>query len=235
MGRIRFGGAGGVTRRAGLLALVAAGAGAPGFAQGTVSGRISIQEKPGGKTTDYANTVIYLAPKAGAPRVAPLKAQMAINGRNFAPRVRVVTTGSTVNYPNQDPFTHNVFSTTVGALFDLGSYGNGKTRSAEFRKAGAYPVYCNVHAKMTGYVVVVGTPWFTQAANDGRWEIPRVPAGKYTLTVWHERAPSAVTTDVDVPGAGLVSLETTLDASGYKDVAHKDKNGKDYATRGVIY
>lgn len=229
------GSAGGAIRGRGLLALVMAAAAVPAFAQGTVSGRVSIQEKPGEKTGDYANTVVYLEPKSGTARVAPSKVQMAINGRNFAPRVRVVTTGSTVDYPNQDPFTHNVFSTTIGALFDLGSYGNGKSKSAEFKKAGAYPVYCNVHAKMTGYVVVVGTPWFTQASNDGRWEIPRVPAGKYTLTVWHERAPSPVTTEVEVPAAGVASLETKLDASGYKEVAHKDKNGKDYATRGVVY
>jgi plastocyanin len=220
---------------AGVVTLVAVAAGVPAFAQGTVAGRVSIQEKAGEKTGDYANTVIYLEPRGGAPRVTPSKVQMAINGRNFAPRVRVVTVGSMVDYPNQDPFTHNVFSTTVGALFDLGSYGNGKSKSAEFKKAGAFPVYCNVHAKMTGYVVVVNTPWFTQASNDGRWEIPRVPAGKYTLTVWHERAPSPVTTEVDVPAAGLASLDTKLDASGYKEVAHKDKNGKDYATRGVIY
>src|SRR5258708_7207147 len=76
-------------------------------AQGTVGGRISIQEKPGEKTSDFANTVIYLEPKAGVARVAEAKIQMAINGRNFAPRVRAVTTGSTVDYPNQDPFTHN--------------------------------------------------------------------------------------------------------------------------------
>ncbi len=235
MGGIGIGGAGERFCRAGLLVLAAMAAGVPAFAQGTVAGRVSIQEKPGEKTSDYANTVIYLEPTTGTPRVAPSRVQMAINGRNFAPRVRVVTAGSTVDYPNQDPFTHNVFSTTVGALFDLGSYGKGKSKSAEFRKPGAYPVYCNVHAKMTGYVVVVSTPWFTQASNDGRWEIPRVPAGRYVLTVWHERVPAPVTAEVDVPATGLASLETKLDASGYKEVAHKDKNGKDYATRGVIY
>lgn len=131
------------------------------LAQGTVSGRISIQEKPGEKTTDFASTIVYLEPKGGAAKAAEGKAQMAINGRNFAPRVRVVTVGSTVDYPNQDPFTHNVFSTTVGALFDLGSYGSGTSKSNQFKKPGAFAIYCNVHSKMTGYVVVVNTPWYT--------------------------------------------------------------------------
>lgn len=220
----------------GLLAVAAGLVAVPasGSAQGTVSGRISILEKAGEKTVDFANTVIYLEPKGGAARAAETKTQMAINGRNFAPRVRVVTVGSSVEYPNQDPFTHNVFSTTPGALFDLGSYGSGTTKSNRFAKAGAYPVYCNVHAKMTGYVVVVNTPWFTQAAADGRWELAKVPAGKYTMTVWHERA-SPVVTDIDVPAAGLATLDAKLDASGYKEVAHKDKLGKDYSTHGVVY
>ena len=226
---MRFGSAVGIAALAGLCAGAARAS-----AQGTVSGRISIQEKPGDKTSDFSNAVIYLEPKAGTPRTAPSKTQMAINGRNFAPRVRVVTVGSTIDYPNQDPFTHNVFSTTAGALFDLGSYGGGKSKSNEFKKPGAYPIYCNVHVKMTGYVVVVNTPWFTQAGNDGRWSVDKVPAGKYTLTVWHERA-TPVVADLDVPAVGLASLDTKLDASGYKEVAHKDKNGKDYSTHGVVY
>lgn len=208
---------------------------APALAQGTVTGRISIQEKPGTKTTDLGNAVIYLEPRNGTARVSATNTQIAMNGRAFAPHVRIVTAGSKVEFPNQDPFTHNAFSTAVGALFDLGAYGNGKSKSAEFKKPGAYPIYCNVHAKMSGYVVVVNTPWYTQAGNDGRWEIGKVPAGTYTMTVWHERAPSPVTSEIRVPPAGLAALETKLDASGYKEVAHKDKNGKDYSTHGVVY
>jgi plastocyanin len=215
---------------AGVLPSVAPAA----YGQGTVAGRVSIQEKPGDKVADLGNTVVYLEPRAGAARVAESKVQMAINGRNFAPRVRVVPVGAQVEFPNQDPFTHNVFSTTPGALFDLGSYGSGVSKGTQFKKAGAYPIYCNVHAKMTGYVVVVNTPWAVQASQDGRWEIAKVPAGKYSMTVWHERSP-AVVTEIDVPAAGLAALETKLDATGFKDVAHKDKNGKDYSTHGVVY
>jgi plastocyanin len=217
-------------------ALLAMGsAAAPALAQGAVAGRVAIDEKPGEKTSDFANAVIYLEPKSGAAKAAPGKATMAIDGRNFAPRVRVVTPGSTVTFPNQDPFTHNVFSTTTGSTFDLGSYGKGTGKSQEFKKAGAIPVYCNVHAKMTAYIVVVNTPWYTQAGNDGRWEIDKVPAGKYTMTVWHERAAAPATVDIDVPAAGLASVDSKLDARGFKEVPHKDKLGKDYSTHGVVY
>lgn len=202
--------------------------------QGTVSGRVAIQEKKGETTSDFANTAIFLVPKGGVPRVAESKTQMAINGRQFSPRLRVVTAGSWVEYPNQDPFSHNVFSTAVGAAFDLGIYGSGTSKSAQFKKPGAYSVYCNIHEKMTAYVVVVGTPHYTQAAADGRWTLPRVPAGKYELHVWHERA-GEVVTELDVPAAGLAAVDRKLDASGYKLAAHKNKFGKDYAAAGVRY
>ena len=38
----------------------------------------------------------------------------------FEPRVLAVTQGSTVEFPNDDPFFHNVFSLSRAASFDLG-------------------------------------------------------------------------------------------------------------------
>ncbi|MFI5311107.1 MAG: plastocyanin/azurin family copper-binding protein [Gemmatimonadales bacterium] len=203
-------------------------------AQGAVSGRVGIVERPGETTSDFTNAVIYLVPKSGAARTAETKAQMALNGRQFSPRVRVVTTGSSVEYPNQDPFSHNVFSTAAGASFDLGVYGSGTTKATQFRKPGAYPVYCNIHEKMTAYVVVVNTPYYAQAAADGRWSVARVPAGKYELHLWHERAIEVVK-EVDVPPSGLPDVDQKLDATGYKQVAHKDKFGKDYVVGATRY
>lgn len=222
---------GSLAGRFGLLAaLAAAGLGAPAGveAQGTVSGRVSITERPGEPTTDYNSTVVYLVPKdsAGA-RTRPTKATIAMNGRTFVPHVRVVTPGSRVEFPNQDPFSHNIFSTTPGTTFDLGLYPSGKSKDAPFRRPGAFPVYCNIHPRMTAFVVVSPSPWYTQAGNDGRWSIEGVPAGEYTLTVWHERA-KVVTATVVVPPTGLADQATALDARGYRFAEHKNKFGKDY-------
>jgi plastocyanin len=206
----------------------------PLLAQGPVSGRVAMQEKPGETTKDFDGTVIYLTPKGAPAHFSATKAHMAMSGRQFAPHVRVITTGSTVEYANQDPFSHNIFSTAPGAAFDLGTYGSGIAKSTAFTKPGAFPVYCNIHAQMTAVVVVVSTPYYTQAGADARWTIPKVPAGKYELHIWHERAPAA-TQDVDVPVAGLTGVDVTLDARGFKQVAHKNKLGKDYAANGVRY
>ncbi len=215
-----------------VVSLAVAGAPVALAAQGTVAGRVSIQERPGETTNDFSSTVIYLVPadSASAP-TRPARAAIAMNGRAFVPRVRVVTPGSRVEFPNQDPFSHNIFSTTPGAVFDLGLYSSGKSKDTQFRRAGAFPIYCNIHPRMTAFIVVAPTPWAVQAGNDGRWAIEGVPAGRYVLTAWHERAP-AVTVTLDVPAEGLPSVATALDARGFKFAQHKNKFGKEYAKTG---
>ena len=204
-------------------------------AQGAVSGRIVIQERPGEATEDMTNSVIYLEPIGGMKgKASPTNTSIALQARQFAPRVRVVTEGSKIEFPNQDPFTHNVFSKAPQGAFDTESFGKGKTRDNTFRSAGIYPVYCNVHPRMTAFVIAVKTPFFAQAANDGAFTVDRVPAGKYTVHVWHDRA-GEQTAELLVPATGLAGLKYDLDARGWKYVQHKNKLGKDYQFNGDIY
>ncbi|MBI2407036.1 MAG: hypothetical protein HYV19_01860 [Gemmatimonadetes bacterium] len=204
----------------------------PTSAQGAVSGRVSIVERPGASTKDMGNTVIYLLPADGRSlRYGTTKVPIAMTGKEFTPHVRVITPGSAVEYPNQDPFSHNIFSTAAGAAFDLGTYPNGVSRAATFRKPGAFPIYCNIHSRMSAFVVVVPTPYHTLAGNDGRWSIPGVPAGAYELHAWHERA-SEVVAKIDVPASGLTDLSSALDARGFVVAAHKNKFGKEYTSTG---
>ena len=204
-------------------------------AQGTVSGQVSVQERPGETTSDLGNTVIYLVPVgASRTKVKELKERMTMQSRQFQPRVRIVTVGSKVDFPNQDPFSHNIFSNAPGAAFDLGLYGRGTAKTAEFKKEGAFAVYCNIHSRMTGFVVSVSTPWYTQAGADGRYQVTGVPAGKYTAHMWHERA-SEQTKDIVVPAGGLSAVDAQLDARGFKFASHKNKFGRDYQASGERY
>ena len=208
-------------------ALVAVSPGTGG-AQGLVSGQVSIQERPGEVTEDLSNVVVFLEPLTDTgPRVkGNTRATIALDKRQFSPRVTVVMAGSRVEFPNRDPFSHNVFSKTNGG-FDTGVFGRNKSRDQTFDEPGVYPLYCNVHPRMTAFVVTLGTPWYTQAGVDGRFQLASIPAGRYKLTVWHDRA-NVDTREVVVPAAGLADLRIALDARGYKYVQHKDKHGKDY-------
>jgi plastocyanin len=203
-------------------------------AQGAVTGRVTLLEKPGQKTTDLETAVIWLEPVTRSPSRAPgTKVQVAMRGRQFSPRVRVVQVGTTVEFPNQDPFSHNIFSSAPGSSFDLGLYGRGQTKSQVFAKAGPIPIYCDIHARMSAYVVAVATAWFAQPGPDGRWTVPGVPAGTYRVNVWHERG-GVQTAPLAVPAAGVEAAAVQLDARGYAEAEHKDKFGGNYTRPGQI-
>ena len=204
----------------------------PLAAQGAVSGRVTLTERAGEQSADIGNSVIYLVPTGAASgRIAPTSASIAMNGRTFVPRVQVVTPGSRVDFPNQDPFSHNIFSTAPGAAFDLGLYPSGRSKDALFRRAGVFPVYCNIHPRMTAFVVVAPSRHLAMAGADGRWTIANVPAGSYTLHIWHERA-RETTQPVQVAAAGQSGVDVTVDARGFRFEQHKNKFGREYDRTG---
>ena len=111
--------------------------------------------------------------------------KLAQKDQCFMPRVVSIAAGGTVDFPNQDPIYHNVFSVSTTRRFDLGKYPKGHSRSITFPKAGLVNVYCDIHSDMAAFVVVTPNRAYTQPAADGSWELPDVPAGRYTLHVWH--------------------------------------------------
>ena len=221
-----------LSRAAAILAVLAGTLGA----QASVSGQVTIIERPGEETEDLANVVVFLEPLIVPPRAkapAPTNTTIALEKRQFSPRVRVVVEGSKIEFPNQDPWNHNVFSKVNGG-FDTGVYGRNKTKDQVFKEAGVYSLYCNVHPRMTAFVVALKTPHFTQAGADGRFVLENVPAGQYRMTVWHDRT-TGVTKDITVPATGLSNLKSELDARGYKYVQHKNKFGQVYTSTGERY
>ena len=208
-----------------LFWAVTALAGPPAAAQ--VGGRVTITEAGGKPATDVGNAVVYL--EGQGPRGAPARIEMTLDGRNFSPRVAVVPVGSTVVFPNRDPFNHNVFSLSEGNGFDLGLYGRGEKGEHRFRRAGVVAVFCNIHPKMVGFILVRDNAWYAQPGADGSFMIPDVAPGSYTLHVWHERANEA-TQAITVPAGGLANVAVSLDATGYRYVQHKNKYGQEYGS-----
>jgi plastocyanin len=200
-------------------------------AQGTVSGLVSIAERPGARTTDLAEAVVWLEPRGGGVAPAKSRAQIVMESREFVPRVRVVGAGSAVGFPNQDPFRHNVFSKSGPSEFDLGLYARGESKDARVDRAGVYPVFCNIHAKMVAYIVAVPTPYVAQPNPDGRFTIASVPAGSYTVHAWHDRG-GEQTSELTVAADGRSDVTVQLDARGYRFVPHKNKFGQEYTNSG---
>jgi plastocyanin len=198
-----------------------------------VTGRVSILEKDDRSGGDVAQAVVWLA-GADAPAGAPTQVEMATEGKQFVPRMLVLALGSTVTFPNHDPFNHNVFSLSPEATFDMGLYGRGEAKTAAFNRAGVVRVYCNVHAQMRGLVLVLESQLHAQPGGDGGFRLEGIPAGDYSLHAWHERA-GEVIQPLKVTDRALPPVVLTLDARGYRLVQHKDKNGQSYSDRSRRY
>ncbi len=209
-----------------LFTLLAAMGAAPARAQ--VSGRVHVTDVGGRPAPDLSDAVVYLDGR-GPRGAAPARPEVALDGRQFRPRVLVVPVGTTVNFPNLDPFNHNVFSVSEPNAFDLGLYGRGESKNRRLNRPGVVRVFCNIHPRMNAFIHVRDNAWYTQPGADGSFEIAGVPPGTYTIHVWHERAPE-VTREITVPAGGSSGLSLTLDASGYRWTQHKNKYGQEYGS-----
>ena len=136
---------------------------------------------------EIKNVVVYLKDVAFHGALPPTKAELRQEHETFLPHVIAITRGSTVDFPNDDPIFHNVFSLSSAGTFDLRRYPKGESRSHTFSKAGIVKVYCNIHSHMSATILVLDHPYFAIPDLDGRFELPNVPPGQYTLVGWHER------------------------------------------------
>jgi plastocyanin len=136
--------------------------------------------------SELRHVVVYIrdAPKTVTPR---MNAEIRQRNESFVPRVVAVTVGSQVEFPNDDPIYHNVFSLSRTKTFDLGRFPKGKTRGVRFDKPGIVKVFCQIHSHMSATVLVFDHPWFTVPDEQGTFDLASVPPGTHEITAWHER------------------------------------------------
>jgi plastocyanin len=199
---------------------------------------------PAGGAQDRSNVAVWFTPlgdshlpnenSAASSRTPPVRQNVQLVQRNksFDPHVLMIQAGSTVQFPNKDPFFHNVFSLFDGRRFDLGLYEGGSSNSARFDRPGVSFLFCNIHPEMSAVVVVVDTPYFALSDHTGRVVVANVPDGRYLMHVWYERSAAedlkALERAVTISDStrSLESLQI-IDTGDFK-LAHKNKYGLDY-------
>ena len=132
----------------------------------------------------------------------PAEASIEQIGRRFVPDLVVIPVGSSVAFPNSDPIFRNVFSLSRPKSFDLGNYPKGESRSVRFNKAGIVYVGCHLHPNMAAAIAVTPSGRFARVDAAGKFEIPDLPPGKYSLIAWHKSAGSFRQSVQVLPGSG---------------------------------
>ena len=171
---------------------------------GTVKGTVTTGPAAGQAVAD-AVVMIEGPPGRGGTTRATMNQQQEA----FVPHVLGVAVGTTVDFPNGDPVLHNVFSISPAKKFDLGMYDQGETRSVLFDSPGVVLVRCNVHPRMTGYIVVHSNPYVAVTDAHGSYTIHGVPPGTYKARIWHE-ALSGHTVPVKVYDGQVTPLDVVL-------------------------
>jgi len=172
------------------------------------------------------------ASPASAPVVPAQIPQMVQRNKSFQPRILVVPAGSMVEFPNRDPFFHNVFSLFEGKRFDLGLYEAGTSRTVRFDRPGISYIFCNIHPEMNAVVITIATPLYAISTPDGQLSLAGVPYGRYRLHVWSESMgpedaqPQVreVTIAANPSSLGVIRVP---EVTGWI-LAHKNKYGRAY-------
>jgi plastocyanin len=163
-----------------------------------------------------ADAVVFLDSAEASKRVKPLTGvEIAQEKKQFLPGLLVVPVGTEILFPNRDTVRHHVYSFSPAKNFELKLYTGTPANPVLFDRAGVVTLGCNIHDQMVGWVLVVETPHYARtSAPMGSVQIDNVPAGTYTLRVWHTRLPvgaPAVAQSLTVPatGTGTASVRLT--------------------------
>jgi len=210
----------------------------------TVRGRVEVigaDHKDGKRHGTIPGTVVWLTPIGGVlseatsatTRTDPaLNLRLTQKNKSFDPHILVVPAGSLVEFPNRDPFFHNVFSLFEGKRFDLGLYEAGTSRIVRFDRPGISYVFCNIHPEMSAVVITVATRLYAVSDAAGQLTVADVPYGRYMLHVWSEGMGSEntqpLTREITI-GESATSLGVIRvpDVSGRRMV-HRNKYGREY-------
>ena len=133
------------------------------------------------------NVVVYLEGISGDYEAPQRVAVMDQKDEEFVPRLLSVQKGQPVEFKNGDPFTHNVhLYRGRRSLFNIAQGIRGQNDWSAPR-SGEYLVLCDIHRKMSAFILVYDHPFFTtvnpQGSTTASFKIENIPGGTYTLVM----------------------------------------------------
>lgn len=170
----------------GLVWALLCSAAAAGAAE--LRGHVEVWEERDGVVAplgDNSGAVIFLTgfQEAPAPDATP---QLIQRNKSFSERVLAITQGAVVEFPNQDPIHHNVWSRSSARPFDLGLYKAPETKPLTFPQPGIVTVFCNIHPQMIATILVLPNRRYAVTGKSGEYRIEGIPPGNHAVYAWVE-------------------------------------------------
>jgi plastocyanin len=147
------------------------------------------------------NAIVTLLPASGAPPVPAEPAVLDQISKQFLPHTLLARVGQPVEFRNSEDMPHNVSVVRRESgkeVFNVGTEPHHKYVYT-FDRVGEFDVTCDIHEGMEATVIVARGPMTTIAGDDGRFSLPNVAFGSYTLSLTYSG--QTVEQAVEVSGA----------------------------------
>ncbi|HEX4421576.1 MAG TPA: hypothetical protein VH165_26855 [Kofleriaceae bacterium] len=181
----------------------------PGKGPASLTGSMTVAGKP----LDGLGTVMLFPETGIIKKRRPKQRIVEQRDKQFSPHVLAVPPGSTVAFPNFDGIYHNVFSISPTKKFDVGLYKDGDTRELKFEKPGIVRLGCNIHAKMSAYILVVDAPNYVVVDGAKDFTFRVLTPGKYKVRAWSEHSAAPTESEIVIkPGANTMTFDVPGDA-----------------------
>jgi len=154
-----------------------------------------------GKTTHYkedllvsgnkglANVVVRIMKISKGKGMDSMGSEFVLdqNGCVFSPHITIIPIGAKCTILNSDGILHNIHTfSEKNSPINIAQPKFKKRITQSFSEAEVFPIKCDVHNWMNGYIVVADHPYYAKTDENGSFELGDVPAGTYTVGYWHE-------------------------------------------------
>lgn len=135
----------------------------------------------------FSGVVVYLTPNDLSIELPKNENSLIIGQENraFSPYISVVQKGQEVDFENNDDITHHIYSVSGQNTFDFKIKAGKRITLNEFNASEEVAMGCNIHDWMSGYLLVVDTPYFGLTNEKGSISFDLIHEGDYTVKVWH--------------------------------------------------
>jgi plastocyanin len=159
--------------------------------------------------------VVYISAGDQGSTPGTAKVEFDQKGCQYLPHVLPMEVNQPLEIVNSDQTAHNIHPLAkTNQEWNKSQPPGTPPIETKYEKPEFIAVKCNIHPWMHGYFAVMSTSHYSVSKNDGSFSLEGLPAGKYTVSAWHEQY-GTQTQEVTVGAGESKSITFTFKALPY--------------------